>query len=146
LGSLQDILQQHKLGDKGKSVNILDIAGSSTNTGPSKFFTTTAATNLFACEPDVDLQKKGYALYDTNWSLVATAGALHPAHVDAEGYLTYITVQTGVKLFIIALPHLEQPENYAARHDFFSSGYSLSLDTPEGLDLFAVVLRARDML
>ncbi|KAK2464090.1 hypothetical protein APHAL10511_003892 [Amanita phalloides] len=40
--------------------------------------------------------------YDIRWGLAATAGAISYWHVDANGFGTYIDVQTGKKWWVIA--------------------------------------------
>ena len=37
-----------------------------------------------------------------NWALVASAGAISEAHIDAGGYCTFIQVQFGRKIWYIA--------------------------------------------
>ncbi|KAH6866109.1 hypothetical protein BKA70DRAFT_1454301 [Coprinopsis sp. MPI-PUGE-AT-0042] len=45
-----------------------------------------------------------YPTSHTRWSLVAFDGALHYAHIDSDGFGTWVEVKHGLKLWVIARP------------------------------------------
>ncbi|KAL0057143.1 hypothetical protein AAF712_016230 [Marasmius tenuissimus] len=105
-GNLLDMLKHASMAKgKGKILNILDIVASD---GGEGFRATELASDVFVRKQNV--HKKSLTPFSsrptdaTFWHLVATAGASHPCHFDTAGYGTCITVQTGLKLFIIGVP------------------------------------------
>ncbi|KIL56682.1 hypothetical protein M378DRAFT_181893 [Amanita muscaria Koide BX008] len=42
--------------------------------------------------------------YQHRWSLCATKGAYHHIHCDCDGFGTYVSPQSGVKLWMVAIP------------------------------------------
>jgi hypothetical protein len=75
--------------------------------------------------------------------LAATSGALHWIHIDSDGFATYIDVQTGGKLWIIARPKLSSGKGYNdfSQLNLFLDGFDISDPCDDKWDLEAVFLR-----
>lgn len=66
------------------------------------------------------------------WGLCATAGAYHRSHIDCDGFGTFIVPQSGIKIWLIAVPKNESGaslnqqlfEDFAAMN-LFVEGYDL---------------------
>lgn len=82
---------------------------------------------------------------DIRWGLAATNGALHWFHIDSDGFGTYIDVQTGGKLWIVARPRLSLSDGRGykdfARINLFLEDYDLATPASERWDLEAVFLQ-----
>ncbi|KAE9383952.1 hypothetical protein BT96DRAFT_950921, partial [Gymnopus androsaceus JB14] len=75
------------------------------------------------------------------WALAAIADAIHHGHIDCNGLLTYISVVTGIKGWIIADP--------VNRHDLgsldaFGDGYDVDLQNSQNWRLYSLLLRPGD--
>jgi hypothetical protein len=52
----------------------------------------------------IEFCKDEFPTTTKRWGLCATAGSFHKAHIDAEGEGTYIKPDSGVKIWLIAVP------------------------------------------
>ncbi|KAF8873088.1 hypothetical protein BD779DRAFT_1679429 [Infundibulicybe gibba] len=104
------LLQMHACasipGDAGKILNALDCPMGNGNLMCNGFTSDLharwATQRLLDCGANKPLPAE-----DIRWGLAATSGASHWFHIDSDGFGTYIDVQTGGKLWIIARPKID---------------------------------------
>jgi hypothetical protein len=83
------------------------------------------------------------------WALCATSGAYHKSHCDCHGHGTYITPQSGIKIWFVAVPKRKPsgtPLDLRLFDDFgninlFMDDYSLDQSNAELWDWEVVVLK-----
>jgi hypothetical protein len=99
--TLSEIHEEHLRGDEGKIMNALDIPLLS-NVQQHPLFTHLESFRSTQSYPLPTSQD--YPVRDVNWALVATKDAHHGWHIDSDGFCTFVTVQVGLKLWVIAVP------------------------------------------
>lgn len=84
------------------------------------------------------------------WALCATSGAYHKSHCDCHGHGTYISPQSGVKIWFVAVPKRKHSSNQIldsrlfndfANVNMFIESYSLDETNTELWDWEVVVLK-----
>jgi hypothetical protein len=85
----------------GKALNGLDFRRPAPETAPPPF-----STDFVACRQthNVSFCTEPYPGTTMRWGLCATAGAYHRAHQDCEGFGTFVSPESGVKLWMLAVP------------------------------------------
>ncbi|KAF8881089.1 hypothetical protein BD779DRAFT_1675586 [Infundibulicybe gibba] len=142
-GTLLQVFESvSKLGDKGKILNVLDCpmglgANLQCNSFTSDLWARWATTKLHDCGARLPLPAD-----DIRWGLAATSGATHWFHIDSDGFGTFIDVQTGGKLWIVARPKPNKSNADFARIDLLnSSNFDISKPNRDQWDLEAVFLQ-----
>ncbi|KAF8878615.1 hypothetical protein BD779DRAFT_1474695 [Infundibulicybe gibba] len=131
-----------KLGEEAKILNVLDCPMGDSVTPRRNSFTSDlwarwATRELHDCGSHLPLPAD-----DIRWGLAATSGATHWFHIDSDGFGTFIDVQTGGKLWIVARPKPGESNADFARIDLLhSSGFDISKPNAYQWDLEAVFLQ-----
>ncbi|KAF8881118.1 hypothetical protein BD779DRAFT_1675606 [Infundibulicybe gibba] len=131
-----------KLGEEAKILNVLDCPMGDSVTPRRNSFTSDlwarwATKELHDCGSHLPLPAD-----DIRWGLAATSGATHWFHIDSDGFGTFIDVQTGGKLWIVARPKPGESNADFARIDLLhSSGFDISKPNADQWDLEAVFLQ-----
>lgn len=86
-----------------------------------------------------------YPLSDMRWALASTGSAHHYWHIDSNGFGTFIKVETGIKLWLIARPKSQNFEEFATV-DIFTSRYVLHESNYDIWDVELIVLEPGDVL
>jgi hypothetical protein len=101
-GTLSQVLEEHKKGDNGKILNVLDIK----RDGAIEEHPLFSDVQAYRETEDFPLPFDGFTfpVHDHAWWLVATKDARHGWHIDPSGLCTYIHVVAGLKLWAVAVP------------------------------------------
>ena len=75
---------------------------------------------------------------EIRWGLAATAGAISYWHMDTNGFATYIDVQVGKKLWVVAHPKQDGP-SFGSR-DFYCA-FDCEKVNEDLWDVYAVLLK-----
>ncbi|KAK1218281.1 hypothetical protein PQX77_019046 [Marasmius sp. AFHP31] len=145
IGTLQDVFEEGCL-DQGKHLNCLDIPDFT----PGDEF---RATKL-VMDNRVYRHKLNSNAFDSFpfphkvafWHLLATKHSSHPCHIDTSGYCTMVTVQTGIKLFIILVPAGDLPSYEEAYGSLEFAALAEDMENPAGMVPIAIILRPGDTL
>ncbi|KAJ3709534.1 hypothetical protein C8R42DRAFT_549219, partial [Lentinula raphanica] len=78
-----------------------------------------------------------------SWGLFATSHALHPFHVDCEGYGTWVMPHTGSKYWVIAIP---RQESDFASTEMFGSRFRVDGHNSQRWGFYGFILEPGDML
>lgn len=144
-GTLRDVYKEHLKGDKGKVLNVLDLPmlGS---VAPHPLSTDFAAFRMTEQLPAPVLDQ--YPIRDMRWGLAATKDASHRWHFDSDGFATWINVQSGAKLWVIATPPGPgcTPSEWFGDITQFLEGWSPDDPSLERWSMEAVVLQPGDTL
>ncbi|KAG6894145.1 hypothetical protein C0995_014928, partial [Termitomyces sp. Mi166 len=79
------------------------------------------------------------------WALASTGSAHHYWHIDANGFGTFVRVESGLKLWYLAHPKSGSFEDFATV-EIFTDGYTLHKSNKSLWDVELVVLEPRDIL
>ncbi|KAG6881397.1 hypothetical protein C0992_001171 [Termitomyces sp. T32_za158] len=79
------------------------------------------------------------------WAIASTGSALHPWRVDADGFGTFIKLESGVKLWYIAKPKSRSFED-STKLDTVMNGSGTRNLNEELWEVELVVLEAGDIL
>lgn len=136
-GSLNDLIDNHRAGDKGKIINALDFPM------PGKeMLSSSIATDVVAFLDTVGSaycpRETSYPHSSMKWGLAATSWAHHLWHMDCNGLGTYIDVHAGWKWWIVATPRA--PLVHIADVDIFMNSYLLTSPNSHKFELEAVLL------
>jgi hypothetical protein len=101
-GSFRQVLDEHRKGDEGKILNVLDIKRDGAIEDHPLFTDVEAYRETKNCR--LPFGQFPFPVHDHAWWLVATKDACHGWHVDPAGLCTYIEVVVGLKLWAIAVP------------------------------------------
>lgn len=99
-GTLQDILTASSA-KSPKALNGLDFPGAGEGVLPLPFATDVVA---FAQTRGKPFCLEEYPTLVQRWGLCATSGAHHHEHEDCEGSGTWVVVDSGIKIWIVAVP------------------------------------------
>lgn len=101
VGTVVQIFNEHSRAEDGKILNLLDLPANDA-VKPHPLFTEVEAFRNTRKDPIASGQD--HPTRDTRFVLVATKDATHGLHHDSDGFCTYVRVETGIKLWIIAVP------------------------------------------
>ncbi|KAF8872168.1 hypothetical protein BD779DRAFT_1477708, partial [Infundibulicybe gibba] len=142
-GTLRQVFDCASLPDgKGKILNVLDCPmGDAVILKRNSFSSDLHAQWITKKLPDCGATEP-LPGDDIRWGLAATSGASHWFHIDSDGFGTYIDVQTGGKLWIIARPKIKggSHADFAKIDLLLSSNFDISEPGTEQWDLEAVFL------
>jgi hypothetical protein len=102
--TLEEVLSEIGKGKSGKILNLLDFPGSTND----KFFPRGLSTDTYALIQTIH-HKLGswiekYPFSVMRWALVGLEDAIHECHIDAEGFVTAVSVESGEKYWFLAFP------------------------------------------
>jgi hypothetical protein len=124
--------------EDGKALNGLDFGRSAVDTASPPF-----STDIVACMQTHNstfcLEK--YPSSTMRWGLCATAGAFHRCHKDCDGFGTFVSPESGVKLWIIGLPKNGGSYDDLADIEMFLKGYNAWEANGDLFDWVALVLK-----
>ncbi|KAL0563669.1 hypothetical protein V5O48_018396, partial [Marasmius crinis-equi] len=90
----------------GKQLNCLDTPGPPVGDAlyPSRLQLDARASQGLTPEDTKYLGSQRYPSESTYWHLLATQYCTHPCHIDTSGFATSVSVQVGLKLFVLLVP------------------------------------------
>ncbi|THV05924.1 hypothetical protein K435DRAFT_789933 [Dendrothele bispora CBS 962.96] len=77
---------------------------------------------------------------------MSTFDTIHRSHVDANGFATWVTIETGCKLWIIAVPGDGHTYHDFAEIDVFGKDYDLDMSNGQGWTLIKILLTPGDTI
>ena len=86
----------------------------------------------------------GLLYSEIRWDLLATSHAQHQAHIDAEGFGTWVTVETGVKVRIMGLPAPGHTSEDFASLDTFGQGFDFDMKNDQEWTIVRALLKPGD--
>ncbi|KAJ3711794.1 hypothetical protein F5878DRAFT_501248, partial [Lentinula raphanica] len=78
-----------------------------------------------------------------SWGLFATSHALHPFHVDCEGYGTWVMPHTGSKYWVVGVP---KKESDFASTEMFGKKFGVDGHNSQQWSFYGFILEPGDML
>ena len=87
--------------EDGKALNALDLPRAIESDFPRRFSSDVVAWDLLQGD---EFCRDQYPMSFLRWGLCATAGAYHREHMDCEGGGTFIGPESGVKIWLTAVP------------------------------------------
>ena len=146
-GTLQQVLNEHMKGDKGKILNVLHIKRDGAITDHPLFSDIQAYRETKGVPLPSD--KFNFPVHDHSWHLVVTKDAWHGWHIDPAGLCTYVEVVAGLKLWAVTVPPPRSKKSHVAFFgDFnrFFKKWLQDLANGERWRIEAILLRAGDRL
>jgi hypothetical protein len=139
MGTLEDFLKSAQ-SNTGKSLNGLDFPKSFETPERKPFASDIVAWKLtkrlaFAKSSDE------YPISAVRWGLCATSGAYHKCHIDCNGFGTFISPATGVKIWFLAAPKDPNSFEAFADMDLYLEDYDLDGTNETLWDWEPVVLK-----
>ena len=136
-GTLRDFLRA-ALVENSKSLNGLDFPGVRSGDVSLPYASDFIAWNQVQGE---EFCHDDYPAARVRWGLCAMAGAYHRTHCDCEGFGTFVSPESGVKIWIIGVPKKGQDFSNFAYTGLFLSPYNSQNTNTELFDWVALVLK-----
>ncbi|KAJ3516858.1 hypothetical protein NMY22_g14104 [Coprinellus aureogranulatus] len=99
--TMEQVVAEHRLGEKGKIVNCLELPLNGSIVPMPLFTDVQAFRETKRCPLPFNWP---FPVTDHTWGLAALAGAFHIPHKDSDGLCTMVTVKCGVKWWAVVIP------------------------------------------